>query len=195
MKNSQQKTQWFWFDLSMSSKITVLWDKLKGHYMTYYMCFIQTLIIPCPVYEIQPVKSSCDLYLTVKGHLIWSMFLMQTERLYMTLKMCFIETLVLACTVSEILAQIDHQGPNWTFLTFRMNLGVILRLSYFKIVISFTRKKLNDAIHLVSTSLLLININNYRTMGSNLTFPCPGWLWDSSGWRFLTYPRSARAIS
>ena len=24
------------------------------------------------------------------------------------------------CTASEILAQIDDQGPNWTFLTFRV---------------------------------------------------------------------------
>ena len=35
--------------------------------MTYYMCFIQTLIIRCTVYEIQPIF--CDLYLTFNGHL------------------------------------------------------------------------------------------------------------------------------
>ena len=34
----------------------------------------------------------------------------------MTSYMCFIETLLITCTVSEILAQIDHKGPNWTFL-------------------------------------------------------------------------------
>ena len=42
------------------------------------------------------------------------------------------------CTVSEILAQIDDQGPNWTFLTFRVkkyilnDFRVIPHLSYFK---------------------------------------------------------------
>ena len=35
------------------------------------------------------------------------------------------------CTVSEILAQIDHKGPNWTFLTFEMTFGVIPCISYY----------------------------------------------------------------
>ena len=36
--------------------------------------------------------------------------------------MCFIETFVIAYTISDIhiLAQIDRQGPNWTFLTLKM---------------------------------------------------------------------------
>ena len=33
----------------------------------YYMCFIQTLIIRCTVYELQPVESSTHYYLTVKS--------------------------------------------------------------------------------------------------------------------------------
>ena len=47
----------------------------------------------------------------------------------MTLDMCFTETLVTACTVFEILAQIDHQGPNWTFLNLKMTFRVIPHLS------------------------------------------------------------------
>ena len=35
----------------------------------------------------------------------------------------FIQILIIRCPVSEILAQIDHKGPNWTFL--------IPHLSYF----------------------------------------------------------------
>ena len=47
--------------------------------------------------------------------------------------MCFIETLVIAHTVSDILVQIDHKGPNWTFLTLKITFRVIQRLSYFRI--------------------------------------------------------------
>ena len=35
-------------------------------------------------------------------------------------------------TVSEILAEIDHKGPNWTFLTLKMTFRVIPYLSYFR---------------------------------------------------------------
>ena len=55
---------------------------------------------------------------------------MQTERLYMTLYMSFIETLIASCTVSEILAQIDHKGLNWTFLTLQITFRVTPHLSY-----------------------------------------------------------------
>ena len=51
--------------------------------------------------------------------------------------MCFIKILVIACTVSEILAQIDHKGPNWTFLTLKMAFRVIPHLSY--VWIGFTQ--------------------------------------------------------
>ena len=34
--------------------------------------------------------------------------------------------------VSEILAEIDHKGPNWTFLTLKMTFRVIPYLSYFR---------------------------------------------------------------
>ena len=46
--------------------------------------------------------------------------------------MCFKQTLVIACTVFEILAQIDHQGQNSTFLTLKMTFRVIPHLSYFR---------------------------------------------------------------
>ena len=46
----------------------------------------------------------------------------------MTLYMCFIEALVIAHIVSEILAQVDHKGPNWTFLTLKMAFRVITHL-------------------------------------------------------------------
>ena len=39
--------------------------------------------------------------------------------------------MVIACTVSEILAQIDHPGPNWTYLTMKMTFRVITLHSYF----------------------------------------------------------------
>ena len=51
----------------------------------------------------------------------------------MILYMCLIETLVKACTISEILAQTDHKGPNWNFLTLKMTFSVIPYLSYFRI--------------------------------------------------------------
>ena len=78
---------------------------------------------------------------------------------------CITETLVIACTVSEILAPIDHEGPNWTFLTLKMTFILILHLSYFKTGLISHQRKLNDAINLGSTSLLLNNIDNYRKMG------------------------------
>ena len=77
--------------------------------------------------------------------------------------MYFIQTFIIRCTVSEILAEIDHKGPNWTFLTLKMTFRVIPYLSYFRA--GFTTKKPHDAINLGSTSLLLNNINNYGKMG------------------------------
>ena len=83
----------------------------------------------------------------------------------MTYYMYFIQTFIIRCTVSEILAEIDHKGPNWTFLTLKMTFRVIPYLSYFTGRIGFTTKKLHDAINLGSISLLLNNINNYGKMG------------------------------
>ena len=70
-------------------------------YMTYYMYFIQTLIIWCTVYEKQPLERSATL--------IWPLNVIQCQRSQGQLKyhiwlyMCFIQTLVTACTISEIL--------------------------------------------------------------------------------------------
>ena len=50
----------------------------------------------------------------------------------MTYYMYFIQTFIIWCTVSEILAEIDHKGPNWTFLTLKITFRVILYLSYFR---------------------------------------------------------------
>ena len=50
----------------------------------------------------------------------------------MTYYMYFIQTFIIRCTVSEILAEIDHKGPNWTFLTLKMTFRVIPYLSYFR---------------------------------------------------------------
>ena len=83
------------------------------------------------------------------------------------------KTLLIACTVSEILTQIDHQGPNWTFLTLEMTCRVIPHLSFFYDRIICTTKKLNDAIHLSSTSLPLNNIDKYRKIGQTWPLrPC-----------------------
>ena len=43
----------------------------------------------------------------------------------MTYYMYFIQTFIIQCIVSEILAEIDHKGPNWTFLTLKMTFRVI----------------------------------------------------------------------
>ena len=74
--------------------------------MTYYMCFIQTLIMRCTVYEIQTVESY--------GTFILHLKVIQGQRskrklksLYMTLYMCSIETLVIACIGFQIFVQID----------------------------------------------------------------------------------------
>ena len=47
------------------------------------------------------------------------------QKSYMTYYMYLIQTLIIICTVSEILAEIDHKGPNWTFLTLKMTFRVI----------------------------------------------------------------------
>ena len=46
--------------------------------------------------------------------------------------MYFKQTFIIRCTASEILAEIDHKGPNWPFLTLKMNFRVIPYLSYFR---------------------------------------------------------------
>ena len=44
--------------------------------------------------------------------------------------MCFIETLIIAGNISDMLAQIDHKGPNWAFLTLKITYRLIPDLSY-----------------------------------------------------------------
>ena len=46
--------------------------------------------------------------------------------------MYFIQTVIIRCIDSEIFAEIDHKGPNWTFLTLKMTFRVIPYLSYFR---------------------------------------------------------------
>ena len=58
----------------------------------------------------------------------------------MTYYMYFIQTLIISCTVSEILAEIDHKGPNWTFLTLQMTFRVIPYLSYFRAILVLQQK-------------------------------------------------------
>ena len=79
----------------------------------------------------------------------------------MTLYMYFIQTLVTACTVSEI---IDNKGLNWTFLTLKINFIIQSTPLKFENSTRITSEKLYDAIHLGSTSLLLINIEKYVKM-------------------------------
>ena len=83
--------------------------------------------------------------------------------------MCFIQTLILQCTVSEILAQIDHKGPNWTFLTLKMTFRVISHLHILGQYWFHNKEVTCDAINLSSTSLLKNNIINYGENGPNLT--------------------------
>ena len=87
-----------------------------------------------------------------------SKVLIYTEILYMTLYMCFIYTLVIhvACTVSVIVVQIDHKGPNWTFLALKLTFRVMVHTFRILAQALFTPKKLHDAIHFGSTSLLMI---------------------------------------
>ena len=89
----------------------------------------------------------------------------------MTYYMYFIQTFIIRCIVSEILAEIDHKGPNWTFLTLKITFRVIPYLSYFRAGLVSQQKSYMMQINLGSTSLLLNNINNYGKMGLNLTFP------------------------
>ena len=55
-----------------------------------------------------------------------------TERPYMPYYVCFIPTVIIQCTFTEILAEIYHKGPNWTFLTFKMNFKLNPYLSYYR---------------------------------------------------------------
>ena len=50
----------------------------------------------------------------------------------MTYYMYIIQTLIKRCTISEILAEIDHKGPNLTFLTWKITFIVIPYHSYFR---------------------------------------------------------------
>ena len=50
----------------------------------------------------------------------------------MTYYMYFIQTFIIRCIISEILAEIDHNGSNWTFLTLIMTFRVIPYLSYIR---------------------------------------------------------------
>ena len=68
--------------------------------MTYYMYFIQTLVIRCTINVIQPLER----YVTLIRPLKVIQGQRSTERSYMTSYMYFIQTLVTACTVSKILA-------------------------------------------------------------------------------------------
>ena len=60
----------------------------------------------------------------------------------MTYYMYFIQTLIIRCTFSEILAEIDHKGPNWTFLTLKMTFYIDSIPFIFYDRIGFTTKKL-----------------------------------------------------
>ena len=42
------------------------------------------------------------------------------------------QMLIILCTVSDLLAEIDHKGPNWTFLPLKMTFRVIPYFSYFR---------------------------------------------------------------
>ena len=95
-----------------------------------------------------------------------------TERSYMTLYMYFIQTLVTACTVSEILAQIDNKGLNWTFLTLKITFNNQSTPLKFENSTRITSEKPYEAIHLGSTSILLINIEKYVKMSQTGPF-CP----------------------
>ena len=47
----------------------------------------------------------------------------------MTLYMCYTKAFVMVCTIHETLAQIDHQGTNFTFLTLDMAFGLNIFIS------------------------------------------------------------------
>ena len=98
--------------------------------------------------------------------LIWLLKVIQgqrsTERSYMTLYMCYIQTLVTACTVSEIFDLENNLYNQSTPLKFKNCTRI-------------TSEKLHDAIHLGSTSILLINIEKYVKMSQ--TWPFWPWQW------------------
>ena len=50
----------------------------------------------------------------------------------MTYYLYFIQTLIIRCIVSEISAEIDHKGPNLTFMTLKITIRVIPHRSYFR---------------------------------------------------------------
>ena len=77
MKDSPLKTQWPWFNPRS-------WGQLK-HNILLHMCFIQTLVIRCTVYEMLHAASwkLCDLEFTFKGHPLKVM--RSIERSYMTI--------------------------------------------------------------------------------------------------------------
>ena len=79
----------------------------ERQYITSYMCFIQTLVIRCTVYEMQPLENYVTLISplrVIQGQRSWGKL-----KDHILLPMCFIETLVITCTVSDILAWIDHK--------------------------------------------------------------------------------------
>ena len=89
--------------------------------------------------------------------------------------MYFIQTLVTACTVSEILAQIDNKGGQRS----KLDLSDIENNLYnqstplkFENSTRITSEKPYEAIHLGSTSILLINIEKYVKISQTGPF-CP----------------------
>ena len=143
--------------------------KTERPYMTYYMHFIQTLIIRCTVSGILAEIDHKDpnwIFLALKMTFRASPYLS-----YFSTGLVSPQTLIIRCTVTEILAEIDHKGP---FLPLKWPLEWF---HTFHIIgqDGFTTKKLHDVINVGSTSLLLNNINNYGKIGQ--TWPFRPWKW------------------
>ena len=67
MKNNQLKTQWPWFDLSMSSKV----EFYKANWNIYDLLCVCNTNVDHMMYPLWYTTYSklCELYLTFKGHL------------------------------------------------------------------------------------------------------------------------------
>ena len=92
----------------------------ERQYMTFYMCCMQTLVIRCIIYEMQPLEN----YVT----LISPLRVIQGPRSCGNLKD---HIWLHICIISEILAKIDHKGPNLTFVALKYCFRLNPQHSYF----------------------------------------------------------------
>ena len=124
--------------------------------MTYYMYFIQTLVIRCTINELQPLESSVTL--------IWPLKVIQGQSHKVNWKIIYDFVYVLHTNIGHSMHRFWDIGPN-RYQRSKLDLSDFENNLYnqstplkFENSTRITSEKTYEAIHLGSTSILLINI-------------------------------------